>query len=400
MFYSGLFFVVSCIFFVLLNYQYVKKFISVFMIALICNQVSIAQTEKYQNPETQKLVNNISKLAQSGKTMFGVANGLTMNFENPLSKNDIVSDCKQICGKDPQLVENDFLFSRGEEFWQHEIKVSKNFAKNGGIIGYCWHLEGPKSHSFRKNELDDKNVELILSETDNEVKTWFISLIDTLLTPTFKAFDSPVLFRPFHEMNGNWFWWGSTTITPQQYVALFRFLVDKLRSNGVRNVIYTWSPDTRLATEYYPGDDYVDIVGIDAYEPGCSPYHGNEIFAIELSKLLEFAKQHKKIPALTETGLREIDGVYNYPNEIPDFWTSKVLSELVDKNGKGRGIAYVMPWYNADWRHNNKGPAYIPHKNFEKVFGDKGKQAIEDFKKFEKHKSIIFSGDLSKNIYK
>ncbi len=358
-----------------------------------------AQTSKYQDIETQQLIKTMSNNAKSGKVMFGVANGVSRNFAQPFAVTKIEGDCKQITGKDPQFVENDFLFYRDKNFWNQEMVVSKEFVKNGGLIGYCWHLNGPESKNFRKNDLDDQLVEKIISDQPTVEKEWFISLIDTLLVPTFKSFDCPVLFRPFHEMNGGWFWWGSSTITSEQYIKLYRMTVDRIREKGVRNVIYTWSPDTRLATEYYPGDDYVDIVGLDAYEPGCSPYHGNEIFAIEMNKLLKFANEHHKIPTIAETGLREIEGVYYYPEQIPDFWTSKVWNAITDKNGKGNGLAYVLSWYNADWAHNGNGPAYIPYKGFEKRFGEKGKQAIEDFKKFSTEKNIIFLGDFKNNIY-
>ncbi len=369
------------------------------LIILAANLSASAQNAKYQDDKTQLLIRKLKQNAESGKIMFGVANGVSRNFADPFPSQPVVNDCKQITGKNPQFVENDFLFADNPYYWNQEIMATKEFVKQGGVIGYCWHLTGPKSNNFRKNEQDEHLVEKIISNENSDEKTWYFSLFDTLLIPTFNEFDCPVLFRPFHEMNGNWFWWGSTTITPEQYVVLYRITVDYIRNKGVKNVIYTWSPDTRLTTEYYPGDDYVDIVGLDCYEPGCSPYHGNKIFAIEFKKLLEFCKEHHKIATIAETGCREINGICYYPNKYPYFWTSKVLNAVTDKNGKGRGIAYVLSWYNADWNHDNKGPAYIPYVGFEKRFGKKGQQAITDFIKFSKAENMIFLGDFKKNIY-
>lgn len=355
-----------------------------FILTLVSNLM--AQNTEFKDFETQKLLDEIKTVASNGKTIFGVANGVSMNFDNPLSQKPIIGDCKQITGKNPKFIENDFLFSSQKEFWQQEISATKEFHKNGGIVGYCWHLESRKSKNFRTNSLDSLTAKNIISKTENEDKKWFLSLIDTLLTPTFKNLGFPILFRPFHEMNGGWFWWGKTSIKPTEYVELYRLTVERLRENGVKNLLYVFAPDTYWQEEYYPGDDYVDIIGVDAYEPGCSPYHGKKTFERELKKMLQFAQNHSKAAAISETGLREIDGVYNYPEKIPDFWTKYVLKAL----NRNPGISYVMAWYNADWKHDGKGPAYIPHKDFQKLFHEKGEKAVQDFKNFSKNQRMIF----------
>src|SRR5699024_11676422 len=83
----------------------------------------------------------------------------------------------------------------------------------------------------------------------------------------------PVIFRPFHEQTGNWFWWGSHTTTSEQYKAVFRYTVEYLRdTKDVHNFLYGFSPGAgpggakERYLETYPGDDYVDIFGIDKYD--------------------------------------------------------------------------------------------------------------------------------------
>ncbi len=77
----------------------------------------------------------------------------------------------------------------------------------------------------------------------------------------------PIIFRPFHEHTGKWFWWGDGNCTADEYKALWRMTVDRLRARGVDNFIYAYSPDNFKSKEhyldFYPGHDYVDILGHD-----------------------------------------------------------------------------------------------------------------------------------------
>ncbi|MEI9911119.1 MAG: glycosyl hydrolase [Bacteroidota bacterium] len=81
----------------------------------------------------------------------------------------------------------------------------------------------------------------------------------------------PVIFRPYHEFDGDWFWWGRAHCTVDEFKSLWRFTVSFLRDSlGVHNFIYAFSPDNRFNTEAaflerYPGDEWVDMVGMDNY---------------------------------------------------------------------------------------------------------------------------------------
>jgi hypothetical protein len=79
-----------------------------------------------------------------------------------------------------------------------------------------------------------------------------------------KAFGKPCVLRPFHEMNGGWFWWGGQ---PSQYKQLWQFVFDLFQKEAVHNVIWCWatSGDTPRGPDYYPGDDKVDIIGTSQY---------------------------------------------------------------------------------------------------------------------------------------
>ncbi|MBM4085134.1 MAG: hypothetical protein FJ272_10130, partial [Planctomycetes bacterium] len=79
-----------------------------------------------------------------------------------------------------------------------------------------------------------------------------------------KEFGRPCVLRPFHEMNGRWFWWGAQ---PDKYKTLWRFVFDLFGQEGVRNVIWCWAPsaNTPRGPDYYPSDDMVDIIGTSQY---------------------------------------------------------------------------------------------------------------------------------------
>src|SRR5690606_26600737 len=79
----------------------------------------------------------------------------------------------------------------------------------------------------------------------------------------------PVIFRPFHEHTGSWFWWGADYCTPEEYKEFWRLTVEYLQRKQVNNLLFCYSTDyfndERHYLERYPGDDYVDILGFDAY---------------------------------------------------------------------------------------------------------------------------------------
>lgn len=83
--------------------------------------------------------------------------------------------------------------------------------------------------------------------------------------------DIPVLFRPFHENDGGWFWWGSATTSQETYKAMYRYTQDYLKAAGVHNFIYVYSPNGPVQSEEkynerYPGDAYIDVLAFDYYD--------------------------------------------------------------------------------------------------------------------------------------
>ena len=190
----------------------------------------------------------------------------------------------------------------------------------------------------------------------------------------------PVIFRPFHELNGSWFWWGKNHSTPDELKSLFRFTEQYLRDQkGVHNLLYAFNTD-RFATkeeylERYPGDEWVDVVGFDIYQQHA--VKENKAFIADLDKSLtmleEIALQHNKIPALTEFGY----------NLVPDsaWWTQVLWQGL--KNHK---IAYALAWRNAGDKGNGETEYWVPYT---------GQQSAADFKKFYHLPQTLFAKEVA-----
>jgi mannan endo-1,4-beta-mannosidase len=192
----------------------------------------------------------------------------------------------------------------------------------------------------------------------------------------------PVIFRPFHEMTGGWFWWGRGNVTPKNYKKLWRFTVDYLRDEkGVHHLLYAYSPDAqeRMSSpeayyRHYPGDEYVDILAFDNYvdlqEEGAS-----DSLATYIRWLVDEAEARGKVPAFSETGYEG----------IPDstWWTGKLLPAL-DADEQTRQLAYVLTWRNAN-KNQKDGHFFAPYP---------GHPSAPDFRAFKQDPLILFEDGL------
>ena len=362
--------------------------------------------DSFKNAETRRLYQNLKSFSDEG-VMFGMANPTTISYKGgPKNQKITQSDCQDITGSHPAFHESDFMWYRdpgGKSFMKTDLQALKEAWDRGALIGYCWHLRGPQSDSFYARQdgeftADQNLVKKIVNgpvdRKQNSSLDWLLSLLDTLVIPIFQEIESPVLFRPFHEMNGNWFWWGRDNCSPGEYQELFRITVDYLRKQGVDNVLYVWSPDTKAAFEYYPGHNYVDVVGMDIYEPCIAPGKSRDKVVSLLRDISRFAAAHDKVAAWTETGLRKKKDLFRYPEVYPGFWTKNVL-EVIKNDSLTQQIAYVMSWYSADWQNDGTGQFYVPYRGIESDHA-KGSDAKDDFMDFFHDPFTFFENDISR----
>ncbi len=192
-------------------------------------------------------------------------------------------------------------------------------------------LEGGENHDYYKAKLD------MIAEFCNALIAEDGELI-------------PIIFRPFHEMNASWFWWGVPDYaSADEFIQNWKFTVEYLRDTcGVHNIIYAYSPSRRFTTtdeflECYPGDDYVDIIGFDSYEDYSDGTSSKDLTISQLEILHAQATQRGKIAALTECGY-DLDS----NSEIDDMYNSCYLYFLEESEAE---IAYMLFWYNSDSKH-------------------------------------------------
>ncbi len=141
--------------------------------------------------------------------------------------------------------------------------------ESGGIVTICWHWLVPEKYvsgtwysSFRP-EHTNINLKKILNGQDDEGLQLIMKDIDNIAQELLKMQEAgvPVLWRPLHEASGGWFWWGAegADVYKQLYILLYDTLTN---TYGLNNLIWLWNGQD---AEWYPGDEYVDIVGIDIY---------------------------------------------------------------------------------------------------------------------------------------
>ena len=178
-------------------------------------------------------------------------------------------------------------------------------------------------------------------------------------------------------MSGGWFWWGEGRCTAEQYKKLYRYTYNYMMRRGCSNIVWAYSPNLADQTEtvehyekYYPGDDVVDLIGIDIYqrEPNNAQYQG--WLRSELDVVKKVGENRKKLIALTETGY----------NNVPDStWFTQTLLPVL----KEYPICYVLLWRNA-WDN--------PTENYIAALG---KTSEQDFKKFYADPKTLFVKDIN-----
>jgi mannan endo-1,4-beta-mannosidase len=216
----------------------------------------------------------------------------------------------------------------------------------GGVNTISWHAYLPTDATNPWN-ITEKVVEHLLPGGKNHkaltnqldlVASFLLSLVDKDGNPI------PYIFRPWHEMDGNWFWWGKGHCTPEEYKELYRFTIDYLRiTKGIKNMLVGYSPDCKFNTVdeyyiYYPGDEYVDLLGMDNYWDLGSEERNLDKAIMKLEIVVNEAKKKNKIAALTETGM----------DLIPEADWFTTLDKVVSANETTKQISYVLVWRNFD----------------------------------------------------
>jgi beta-mannanase len=259
----------------------------------------------------------------------------------------------------------------------------------GGIVTLSWHLNNPLTGKTAWDPAPGTVASILPGGSKNELyKSWLDKVARFILSLQGKNGEYiPVIFRPFHELNGNWFWWGKDHCTPEELKQLWHFTVSYLRdTKNIHQLLYAYNTDRFSSKEEYllkyPGDDWVDVMGFDIYQRKGGA-EGNGIFIKDadtmLTMLEEIAREKNKIPALTEFGYAQ----------VPDSsWWTNVLFKALEQHK----ISYALAWRSAGYKSSGEVEYYLPFK---------GQVSEKDFIKFYNEPKTLFQKEVTKeHLYK
>ena len=359
--------------------------VSLILAALALTACSTGNKKPMDTPK-DRLVHTLFTHVEKGEILYGhqddLCYGHTWKVEDWETDSLTRSDVKAITGKYPAVMGVEL---GGIEMGDKASLDSVDFdlirkailvhVQRGGIVTISWHPRNPLTGGDAWDVSSDQVVKSILKGGElNELfmDEWLPRLGDFLES----LGDTPVIFRPWHENSGSWFWWGAKLCTEQEYKDLFRTTwIYLVKARGLTNLLWCYSPNSGVSPDgymsRYPGDDIVDILGLDHYEflaPDGIEESGAR-FAQELKRSLTFLNAlsvgHQKLICLSETGLEGLPD--------PKWWTEVLYPAIKDYP-----IAYVLTWRNACDKPTH---FYAPWEGFENA---------PDFKAFSEFDDIVF----------
>jgi len=174
----------------------------------------------------------------------------------------------EVTGKSPAIRGMDFINNKDND---NEVQDAIDWWKGGGIPTIMWHMGAPGIGQGYENSKKEIDIDKCFEEGTTEYNVFWSELKEKGdLLERLKDANVPVLWRPFHELNGDWFWWGKQG--PEKFkrlwITMYNYYVHERKLNNLIWVLcYTGNPDEA----WYPGDEYVDIAGADTYDKGDSP---------------------------------------------------------------------------------------------------------------------------------
>nr|WP_294948697.1 glycosyl hydrolase [uncultured Mucilaginibacter sp.] len=261
------------------------------------------------------------------------------NYNSDLN---VFSDsAKAITGKYPALWGTDFILWGDKDLGQNIVNESIKKSREGYLVSLMWHQGRPIDNppygwkeSVQGKLTPEQWAELITPGTALN-KKW-VAQIDVIAGYLKQLQDAkvPVLWRPYHEMNGVWFWWGNKK-GPDGIAKLYKMMYDRYTNyHHLNNLIWVWGANSLRDIpedeayhykDYYPGAQYVDILGTDVYHFDYEQSDYNELLALANGKPI----------ALTENG------------EMPNPQVLKAQPKWL----------WFMTWTSWLWTDNPKGRA-------------------------------------------
>jgi mannan endo-1,4-beta-mannosidase len=289
--------------------KYTKlKSVLIFLL-LFCNFNSNAQVTRDASSEAKALLDLYYKI--TGKYT------LTGQHNYPDTKNRNTRFVNEYTGETPIIWSSDFGFAQKGDKDSYLarpdiIKEAIRQHKKGSIITLCWHAVPPTADEPVTFQTKGKpNAEFLASVQGHMLNEQY----KELLTPGTRLFNKwaaqvdtiakylkqlqdakvPVLWRPYHEMNGDWFWWGGR-VGENNTADIYRQLFDRLVNyHKLNNLIWVWNVDRpslpiRKFSNFYPGNEYLDIVSLDVYGSDFNQAYYDSLMVLTKGKPILFGE--------------------------------------------------------------------------------------------------------------
>lgn len=376
----------------------------IFYLILICTNIATSCSSKAQSIDTKSTLTDRNATAETKilyeKLILNIEKGILFGHQDDLAYGvnwkyktkrsdvkDVTGDYPAVYGWDLGGLEKKSTTNIDGVPFDKMRQFIKDAHTRGGVVTLSWHLDNPLTGN---NAWDTTPKSLVSAlpggESHEKFKSWLDDAAKYILTLTDrKGKQIPILYRPYHELTGNWFWWCKNNGNPDEFKLLWRFTIDYLQKKGVHNLIYVYNTaDFKTKDEfleYYPGSNYADILSFDKYQY-TDPTRDNsfvENCQKQFKIMNEVAKEQNKIMAFAETGYEAIP--------YDKWWTNTLMKAIGDYK-----ISYVLVWRNHGWQEKEqKMHYYAPYK---------GQISEKDFIDFYNLNRILFEKEAAKeNLY-
>lgn len=304
------------------------------------NEQNSGTSSRVLSQNAEAVLKYISQVFQDGKTIAGQMD-LTWKPEIDMAQ-EVFSDT----GRYPALYGFYFMNYTGASYnntrqtedaikwWNGTYVPSESSSeRKNGIIAFCWHWRAPGSADgefytektsfripYKDNSLDTTSAEFKAIQND----------LSTIAAELKKLKDAgaPVLWRPLHEASGGWFWWGASGKEP--YIALYTYMHNYFtKEQNLDNLIWVWNAQN---PQWYPGDEYCDIISWDNYNKSELDKNYSTLFGMKTGKPIALSENG----AIPEKPYGEKNWSYfmtwndagdeNDDTEKEDFWSNQEIN--------------------------------------------------------------------------
>jgi mannan endo-1,4-beta-mannosidase len=267
------------------------------LVLLLCSINAFSQfspVNKNASPEAKKLLAYLYSLNGSQT--------LTGQHTYPPNFDQWMDTVKSMTGKYPAVWGADFILDGTKDWGPEIVKEAIKKYHDGFIVTLMWHAGRPMDnppYGWKESiqaEISDAEWKELTTPGTGLHKRWEVQ-VDQIASYFKQLQDAnvPVLWRPYHEMNGVWFWWGDKK-GPDGYQKLFKMMYDRfVNFHKLNNLLWVWDANgprdlpfdqAYPYADFYPGPDYVDVLATDIYHFDYEQKDYNELVDLAKGKLI------------------------------------------------------------------------------------------------------------------